>query len=111
MSVFNTFVCLYSFYFLINYSDNAFSSIFLNSLSIFITSLFILESYRLVRSMSLFILVISLILLIGISFIAFSYDLTFSVSINLGKTIMYCGLEVVIFVGAFSGRLCRVFFG
>ena len=43
---------------------------------------------------------ISLVLLIGSDSSAFSFYLTFSVSLNLGETVMYCGLEVVSLCGS-----------
>ena len=46
-----------------------------------------------------------LTLLIGSSSSAFSFYLTFSDSMNLGETIIYCGLKRVFFMGA---SLCRL---
>ena len=56
-----------------------------------------------VRSDYLFFQVISLFLLIGSSSSVFSFYLTFSVSVNLGETVIYCGLEVVFLCGRIPG--------
>ena len=63
---------------------SAFLSLFLN-----------LGTGRLERSVSLFFQGISLVLLIRSSSSAFSFYLYFSDSINLGETVISCGLEVL----------------
>ena len=49
---------------------------------------------------------ISLALLIGSISSAFSFSLTFSVSVNLGETVIYFGLERVSYVGVSLCKLC-----
>ena len=74
------------------------SVLFLNSVSIFITKFLNSVSHRLSLT-HLFFQGFSLALSIGSSSFAFSFYLTFSLSMNLGTTVIFCGLEVAFLCG------------
>ena len=77
------------------------SIIFLNSVSIFITSFFNSVSDRLVSVfLSLFFQGMSLALLLGNIFSSFLFHLAFFVSMNLGEIVLFHGHEMAFLCGS-----------